>query len=686
MITGYKEGADLTILDATYKYGYLCSDKTDRISILYKDNITQEKKIEVIKNPTYIFYETDNDVVLDHNLFFIEKENVNAVEVPYNNLLKKIAEDTGNLNFFYDNIKNRNRKANNQLHTIPNIFNSDMNIEDHYRFRFDQLYKNESIPISKAYLDIEVDTKYMQGDFAELGECPINAISLIDAKNYEIHSFCLENDEYEGIEEFKEGLRDGSIFIELKNFIRNHMGLNKNMEEKFFALGVDKFNVNFHFYKFDQEINLIKDLFTYINTSQPDFCMSWNMPFDIPYIIERCITLGYDPRDILCPDDMDPDNKYVNYFIDTKNKAVPANRTDSFNIAGYTIYLDQLVNFASRRKGQSAFDNMKLDNIGNIITGIGKLDMSIFAKNFAEFPRKAYKWFIFYNIMDTLVQYCIEYVVNDIDFIFNKCLMNNTRYSKGHRQTVYLTNRGIKDFYNDGFIMGNNINRNNSKPPKFPGALIGDPLNNNAYAKLKINGVPINILANLIDFDYKSLYPSIMREFNIAPNTQIGKIEIEQKVHDKENLFEYDKYCRGGQFLEDLQCGCWLEFCSRWFHLATYSEFIEDMKEYISINGSIGYIDDYFTGTLELVRHITSNNPIPLVEYAFYDVIPLVTPLKEKKNHLQLINDISKTAQMDMHDYEKIKRRKQNYEEEETGYEQYWEDYKSKTADDEEVE
>ena len=54
-----------------------------------------------------------------------------------------------------------------------------MNIEDHYRFRFNNLYKNEPCKITKSYFDIEADTINMMGDFPEPGECPINAITII---------------------------------------------------------------------------------------------------------------------------------------------------------------------------------------------------------------------------------------------------------------------------------------------------------------------------------------------------------------------------------------------------------------------------------------------------------------------------------------------------------------------------
>ena len=102
--------------------------------------------------------------------------------------------------------------------------------------------------------------------------------------------------------------------------------------------------------------------------------------------------------------------------------------------------------------------------------------------------------------MDTIVQKCIEDKVNDINFIFSKSIMSNTRYSKVHRQTVYLVNIGIKEFWDMGLIMGCNINKSNEKEG-FPGAYVADPLKVSDLPKKKINGNPIMVCNNLNDFD-----------------------------------------------------------------------------------------------------------------------------------------------------------------------------------------
>lgn len=147
---------------------------------------------------------------------------------------------------------------------------------------------------------------------------------------------------------------------------------------------------------------------------------------------------------------------------------------------------------------------------------------------------------------------------------------------------------------------------------------------------------------------FKSLYPSLMGEFNIAPNTQIGKIEIREKVYDGENAYhiEEDKYSRGGEFIENLVTDNHIEFCHRWFKLANVSEMIEDIDEYYNRFGygkysnliSAGYNSNYEVGISPILptasrtsSPVTFGNPkvnSPVIfhnnrkpEYTYYNLI-----------------------------------------------------------------
>lgn len=656
LIPGYPKGRNLVILNTNYDRGHKQDDgkwSNDMLTVLFKDLDTNKKHIAQIENPEYTFYTTKDDVYVDDNLFFIEKEKVNPVTVPYKDVVKTIAGLYGEegLQEYYNNIKSGNRRANNDFHTLPNIFNSDMDIQDHFRFQFSLNYTNDpSYVPTKAYSDIETDTNYQQGDFPEMGEVPINSISYIDQAHKKIICFCwIDVENNPSAVEFEEYAKYNDVAAECKEFCENHIG--KKYAKKYKLLD---FNYEFVFYH--DEAQMLIDFYKVVNYYEPDIMMYWNgAGFDNPYIVERLKVLGLDPSQVVSKSYVK--EKMCKCYIDERNKALPAQRGDWTFFTNHTVVIDQMIQFASRRKGQSAFDNMKLDNIARLIAKVGKLDWSKRFRTFSQFIRGDFKMFSFYNVCDTLAQYCVEFMVSDMDYMVSKCLMNNTRYEKCHRQTVYLTNRCTAEFEKEGFIIGNNHNRNNEKPPKFPGALVGDPTHNNDFAKLKICGQVVNICNNLDDFDYKSLYPSIMREFNIAPNTQIGKILIDQQVWKGENPFKYGKYCRGGQFIEDYNSDNVIEFSKRWFHLAGYEEMLEDMKEYFAEHKPYGRMNPI--EETDLIRHydiLPSKSLINRIEYDHKESLIVVYP--EKRSFNKEIAWLKENAQMDLNNVEQILARK----------------------------
>ena len=577
IIHNRQQGADISLINTAYHYPRKNEDgkwSKDNIMIVYKDNITKKKNIEIIEEPDFEFYMANDDVYIPHNIHFIEKEKVHKVTTKFSSLEKTIAELTGNQEFFYNNINSGNRRENRRLHTLPRVFCSDANIEDQYRWRFSKEYTNNISPLKKGYFDLEVDTIDMAGDFPEMGECPVNAISYIDDSTKTINVFLLRNKKNPLIEEFEKSI-GSKLFNDLRSFICETVG----GIDKFRHYGLDQFGFKFFFY--DEEIQLIQDFFTLVNINEPDFMVAWNMAFDIPYLVNRIIALGYKPEDIMCHKCVPDKFRVVHYYIDEKNKGDFGERTDYYDISGLTVWLDQMIQFASRRKGQSAFDSYKLDDIGECIAKVNKLDYSHITTSLTKLPYLNYLVFVFYNIVDTIVQKCIEMSVEDLDFVYGKCTVNHTRYSKCHRQTVYLKNRAMDEYFKEGYVIGNNINLNNPKVA-FPGALVGDPTHNSNYSLRTQLGETLNIADNLCDYDYKSLYPITTCQNNIGPNTQIGKIKIDNKVHDLENIYDYTFYDRGGQYIEDYVSGETLEFAKRWLHFGGYEDILNDIIEYFT--------------------------------------------------------------------------------------------------------
>lgn len=615
MLLNYEKGSDLTLLNTLYIRPH--RDENNKMTkpviiLIYKDNVTGVKLKKEIYDPEYEYYMIKDEYVEDYNKLIIEHDKVDKIKVPYRNLTKDIAERTGNLDFYYDNIKCGNAGENRRLHTHPAVLGSDSNIEDHYRIKFSETYKNEIIPISKCYLDIELDNSGENfNGIIEYGKYPINAVTLCMEHINKSFTFLLRYEDNESAEKFERELSPDT-FLELKSFIREQVGGEKG--EKKFGLSDMEYQIMFY----DDEITLIVDLFKCINTYIPDFVMAWNMAFDIPYIIARLLVLGVYPPDVMCHPDFE--NKVVKYFVDERNENLYAERGDFATISSYSVYLDQMIHFASRRKGGKAINSFSLDNIGEITVGIKKLDYKHITQDLSELPYKDFKTFVFYNIMDTIVQKCIEVKTGDIDYIFGKCIINNTRYHKGHRQTVYLTNRAREEFKNfgKGYILGNNINSlNPDKDVVIPGAFVGDPSLVSDYGKIKLNNRAVDLFNNCDDFDYKSLYPSIDREFNMAPNTIIGLIKPTE-MNQTDSVFKVRaNESFGGNFLEDLHSGNILEFCTRWFYLADYSELLKDIEYYFTYikNPAMGLRLYNYDGSMKGIIRLNKELPEPGIVY-----------------------------------------------------------------------
>lgn len=595
LIQSYPKGSDLVILDATYHFpnkqqvegynGVKTVYTPDTMTIVYKDNTTGKKGIEVIENPKYVFYMLKNNIPTpNYDMFFTDMKNLDEITCRYRDINKAIAEKldqyegtTKYTDLYKRNVRDGNYKANMDFQKSRRVFGSDIPINDFYRMRFAEQYKNTETPVSRAYLDIEVDVKLSPTDFPTNGNCPINAISYFEHDTKRLFTFLLnQKDVNPKSNEFCSTVDNRAFNKEFKDFLIETLGSEK---VKDFKLE----NIQTKVLVYNDELTLLKDLFGYINYSKPDFLMVWNMSFDIPFIINRIIALGGNPKEIMCIHDISPLYEHCNYIVDPNHEEF-STKGDYADITSYTVYLDQLIQFASRRRGGAQYRSYSLDYIGNEMAGVQKLHYENIADNVMDLPYNDYRTFVKYNMMDVLVQYCIEFKADDILYVFDKALLNCTEYKKVHRQTIYLSNRATIMFKNFGnYVLGNNLNKFKPKPTvKYEGAYVADPCKFGDKYKDKVNGIPIMRASNAIDFDFTRLYPSITQEYNMAPNTEIGYIKIPVKIYEAENAIHNEKYTRSGQFIEDMTSECDIEFAHRWFNLASFKEAYADIIEYFN--------------------------------------------------------------------------------------------------------
>lgn len=603
----YPEGSNITILNTIYHYPR--KDENEKwvngaITLIAKDLDSGKKLISIIDNPTYEFYTVKPEYYPNiqnyyHKAYPIEWLTLH--EVPYVNLNKDIAEFLDKKHDYYEDMKCRDWRSRVSLyHTDNRIVRSTMNISDFYRYKFAKMYQNKPFPLHKGYFDIEADAAKGVSEFPDMGEVPINSISFIDSFHKEVYLFMLEDKTNPQFYKLREEIKnDSSMFInDIWENINKAMNNDKSKLEKY---KLQNLHFNFLFYNEDEEIKMLHELFMIMSNSEIDVLLAWNMKFDIPYIIARCMALGFNPATVLCH----PAFKYkeCEYFIDQIYKDDYHLRGDYAKISVPFVCLDQLTNFANRRKSViGSFPNFKLDTIAFLTAGIRKLDYSHITRNIKELPKKNYRIFEIYNIIDTIAQECIEESEKDLDYLFALSLESNTRFSKLNKPSIVLYNEANKLYESlFGLIIGNNINAI-LKPIKEPydGAYVSEPKMLSKDLMMEINGAKLPIFDNVADEDFSSMYPSEDINFNMSEPTQIGRIKIPKKIREdedklhkkaiaiqvmgknKDKNFKPSEFNRGGAYAEDLATYNWLVFGHRWFGLENFK-------------GLIDYITWYFT-------------------------------------------------------------------------------------------
>ena len=407
---------NIMFLETIYHYPNKERKYKDSLDIIYKDLTTGEKHILTIDEPEMEIYFTKEEFKnFQHNKSFSPLNETECHRAKYKDLPFYIAKQAGEeyLTYIKQKIETRNRYAINNLHKYRYVFGSDYNIENWYRIQWLLNYHNDKPkPITKTYLDIEVDSIEVVG-FPKDGECPINAITLIDETTNTCFTFLLENKNNPQIEEFKK---------DIDNFIEE---LHNTFDESYGKL-------NYNIYMYEDESELLIDTFKLINTLKRDFLMIWNIGFDVPYMIARMKELDLDPKEVMCHPDFNI--KELMFVKDMRNFKV-ANKGDYFKISSYTVFLDQMIVYASLRKGGSELRSNALTYVAEKEISDKKLDYAEDG-NIKTLPYRNYKKFVMYNIKDVLLQLGIERKVNDIDNVYQRSYTNATTYKKVFRQTV----------------------------------------------------------------------------------------------------------------------------------------------------------------------------------------------------------------------------------------------------------
>ena len=232
----------------------------------------------------------------------------------------------------------------------------------------------------------------------------------------------------------------------------------------------------------------------------PHVITGWNIKiFDIPYVVNRIRKLlGETWVKKLSP---------WGFVKENKTFGIGGQEHQSYEIFGVSEidYLDSYKKFTYINQ-----ESYRLDHIAYVELGEKKLDYSEVA-TLHELYRTDYQKFIKYNIQDVLLVDRLEQKMKLLDMIMSLAYLSKCNFTDVFAQTRMWD-----------CIIYNHLLREKVVIPQKPKSHKGDAYEG-AYVKVPQNGRHEWI----VSFDLNSLYPHLIMQYNISPETILGTWEDE---------------------------------------------------------------------------------------------------------------------------------------------------------------
>ena len=260
------------------------------------------------------------------------------------------------------------------------------------------------------------------------------------------------------------------------------------------------------YHKCRDEYDLCKKFLSDWNANPPDVISGWNIKFfDIPYLVNRFTKLfGEDETRKLSP-----------WGLINSRKAVVNNRElTAYEFVGVST-LDYIELYRWYAPGGKSQESYRLDNIAQVELGEGKISYDEF-ENLYQLYRLNYQKFIEYNIKDVDLILKLENKLKLIELGLTLAYDTKTNYEDIFAQTRMW----------DALIYNYLLDKNIVVPPKivknkseaFEGAYVKDP--------------QTGMHPWVASFDLNSLYPHLMMQYNISPETLVQPTDYTDEMRN----------------------------------------------------------------------------------------------------------------------------------------------------------
>ena len=247
--------------------------------------------------------------------------------------------------------------------------------------------------------------------------------------------------------------------------------------------------------KCEDEYRLCKNFLNYWQSNCPDIITGWNIKFfDVPYIVNRF-------RKILNEEET---RKLSPWNIITERKANVNNRElIAYDFLGVCA-LDYIELYKWYAPGGKSQESYRLDNIAQVELGEGKIAYDEYDSLHALY-RQNYQKFIEYNIKDVDLILKLDDKLKLLELAITLAYDTKTNYDDVFAQTRMWDSLTYSYLLNKKIVVPPRVVKD--KTSAFEGAYVKEP--------------QVGLHNWVASFDLNSLYPHLMMQYNISPETLI---------------------------------------------------------------------------------------------------------------------------------------------------------------------
>ena len=298
---------------------------------------------------------------------------------------------------------------------------------------------------------------------------------------------------------------------------------------KFITWGTREAKVESEYRLFWTEQEMLEDFVKWWCSNTPDIITGWNCNlYDIPYICRRIERVLGDKWQ----KSLSPWNK-----VNMREVYIQGRRNLAYDILGVSIldYLDLYRKFTYTNQ-----ESYRLEHIATVELGEGKLDHSEF-ENFKDFYTEHWQKFVEYNLKDVDLVHRLEKKMKLLELAVTMAYDAKVNFEDVYSQ-VRTWDTLIYNYLKERKICVP-PRQESKKDDKYAGAYVKEP-------------VP-GLYDWVVSFDLNSLYPHLIMEYNISPETLVPtrypSISVDKILNDEINIdSEYCVAANGAQYRKDI--------------------------------------------------------------------------------------------------------------------------------------